>query len=131
MVCSNCGKHIPDGSLTCVNCGGFQVTNCYGYYESNAGHRSSNISIVKPASATGNSYAVAAFVLSLLSLIGSVPVAIVSIVLSVMATKEGTDKKGFVLASRIISIAYMALLIFCGIVFVLMFFLFMLGAPYC
>lgn len=105
--CSNCGNELMGNEKYCTVCG-TTIVNC-----SNAVgvpvYRNGEVIGYNPSYSNevknnGDGYAIASFVLSLASIFFSSIFAIISLIFAHLAVKEGTNKKGFVLASRIISI---------------------------
>lgn len=105
--CSNCGNELMGNEKYCTVCGA-TVVNCSNavgvpVYRNGeiAGYNPSYSNEVK---SNGDGYAIASFVLSLTSIFFSFILAIISLIFAYIAVKEGTNKKGFVIASRVISI---------------------------
>lgn len=131
--CSNCGNKLMGNEKYCTVCG-----NIVGNYQTASGvpvYRNDEVVGYNPsysnvAGNSGDGYAIAAFILSLSSIFFSFVLAIISLVFAYLAVKNGTNKKGFVTASRIISIIDIVITVLCTSFFILMFILLMINGPY-
>lgn len=131
--CSNCGNKLMGNEKFCTVCGNV-VEN-----RSNAGgvpvYRDGEIVGYNPSYSnevrnSGDGYAIASFILALASPFFSFIFAIISLILAHLAVKEGTNKKGFVIASRIISIIDIVISILIIGFLMVIFILLMMNGPY-
>lgn len=131
--CSNCGNKLMGNEKFCTVCGSVVENN------SNAGgvpvYRNGEVIGYNPSysnkvDTTGDGYSIASFILSLLSLFFSFVFAIISLVFAHLAVKNGTTKKGFVIASRIISIIDIVATVLITGFLIVTFILLMINGPY-
>ena len=152
--CSNCGNKLMGNEKFCTVCGSVVENNSnaggvpvyrngevvgynpsYPSTESTPVYRNGEVIGYNPSysnkvDTTGDGYSIASFILSLLSLFFSFVFAIISLVFAHLAVKNGTTKKGFVIASRIISIIDIVATVLITGFLIVTFILLMINGPY-
>ena len=128
MFCVKCGKELEDGTKVCPECGtvldsyasGDSTGDSYNYTYSDQGQNGSQYSYnggqepyQQPAKGNGNGFAIAGFVLSLVSILAcclyyvAIPCAVLAIIFSVLGRKSAY--RGLAIAGIVIGIVGLAI----------------------